>query len=214
MLIEMSKGTANTGKFFSFWVGTIISPRKTFKQLQEESIWFGFSSVLLYSLLYVITGIFLVINHLRPTMAPFLPISEESYYFWQLFFTIPVCLFGWVILGGIAYLLVAKLLKVSGSLRNYLNTLGFSFYIPCIITMWLPETLAAIIRPDAWGNPSVFGPFWSWFSQVYLWVGFAWAFALSVLAVKQVGKVSWPKSALATLISIAVAMGFYITFIR
>ena len=214
MPTKVNECAAHAGEFFSFWVGTIISPRKIFEQLQKESAWFGFSSVLLYGLLYVITEIFLVINHLWPTMAPFLPISEESYYFWQLFFTIPVCLFGWLILGGIAYLLVAKLLKASGSLRNYLNILGFSFYVPCIITMWLPETLVVMIRPDVWGNPSVLGPFWDWFSQVYLWVGFAWAFVLSVLAVKQVGKISSPRSVLATFISIAAAMGFYITFIR
>lgn len=100
----MSKGTANSGKFFSFWAGTIVSPRKTFEQLQEESVWFGLSFVLLYGLLYVITGIFLIINHLRPVMSPFLLINNESYYFCQELFVLPVCLFGWLILGGVVYL--------------------------------------------------------------------------------------------------------------
>jgi hypothetical protein len=62
--------------------------------------------------------------------------------------------------------------------------------------------------------PLLLGPFWGWIGQIYLWVGFAWAFALSVLAIKQVGKVSWLRSASATLISIALAMGFYMAFIR
>jgi len=112
----MSKITANTGKFISFWVGTIISPRKTFEQLQEKSVWFGFSSALLYGFMYEITAVSLVIYHSKPMIPPILPISEESYYSWQLFFTIPVCLFGWVILGGVACLLTANLLKARGSL--------------------------------------------------------------------------------------------------
>jgi len=214
MPIKVSECTANIGKFSSFWLGTVVSPRRTLKQILQENIWFGIGSVLLYDLLYVITAIFLVINHLRPVMSPFLLINEESYYFWQLFFTVPVCLFGWVILGGVAYLLATKLLKANSLFWNYLNVLGFSFYIPCIITIWLPETLVASIYPNAWGTPSLVSPFLDWVGQIYLWAGFGWAFALSVLAIKQVSGTSWLKSAFIALISIAVTMGFYIIFIR
>ena len=45
-------------------------------------------------------------------------------------------------------------------------------------------------------------------------LGFVWMFALSVLTIKEVGEVSWHKSVFIVLISIALTMGFYITFIR
>lgn len=212
MLTKMNKCTTNTRKFFSFWVGTIVSPRKAFKRIsQEESIWLGFASFLLYGLLYVITEVFLVINNLRPTMPPFFPISEESYYFWQLFFGIPVGLLAWVILGWVAYSMTTKLFKASGSLRNYLNVLGFSFSVPCIITMWIPETIIAVFRPESWNNPSGIT---YWDSGIYLWVGFVWAFTLSMLATKQVSNASCSKSALTAVISIAATMSFIIIFIR
>ncbi|MCK4527129.1 YIP1 family protein [candidate division WOR-3 bacterium] len=212
MLTKVNKCTTNTGKFSSFWVGTIVSPRKTFKQiLQEESVWFGFVSFLLYGLLYAITEIFLVINHLRPTMPPFLPISEESYYFWQLLFGIPVGLLGWVILGWVAYFMTTKLFKANGSLRNYLNVLGFSFSVPCIITMWIPETIIAVFCPEWWGNPPAGTMLWA---DIYIWLGLGWTFALSVLAIKQASSTSWFKSALTASISIIVMMTFIIIFIR
>ena len=201
--------------FFSFWGSTIVSPQRTFREiLRQDSVCFGFGSLLLYSFLYVITGLFLVINHLQPTVPPLLPINEESYYFWQLFFTFPVSLLGWLVLGCIAYLLTTKLLKANGSLKDYLKVLGFSFYIPCIITMWLPETLTAIFHPEWWGEPSAGGTLVRVVSQIYLYVGFIWAFALSMLAIKETSSASWFKSALIALLSIAVTMGFYLIFIR
>jgi len=92
------------GDYLRLCLGTIVSPRKTFGQiLSLQSLKYSWGTVLLYCLLYYITIIFLITNNLRPTMLPLLPISEESYYLWQLFFGLPVGLLGWLVMGSMVW---------------------------------------------------------------------------------------------------------------
>jgi len=215
--MEPKKETRPNGftKFFSFWKGTVTKPGKTFELIKKEhSVWFGFSSVFFYGILYVITAVYMYVNSLRPVMAPFLSISAEIYYYWQMFFTLPVCLCGWILLGGTAYLFGSELFRGQGRLKDYLNLLGFSFYVPSIIVIWLTEMIVALARPGITGSPAESGYFWSWFGNIYFWIGLAWALILSIKAVKTIGNISWLKSAVSAVISLAVAMGFYMIFIR
>jgi len=215
--MENAKETKNSGfkRFFGYWGETVASPARTFDRLiKEESIWFGFSSVLVYSILYVITAVFMYLNRLRPVMSPFLSMSEELYYSWQMFFAIPVCLAGWILLGGIAYLFAGELFKGEGRLKDYLNVLGFSFYVPSIIVIWLIETIVAIFRPNAWGAPQSLGTFWGFLGSIYLYVGIAWILVLSIVAVKKTGNLCLSKSVITGVIAVVVTVTFHMIFIR
>lgn len=215
MLSKRRKFYGSPTKFLSFWRGTVISPQKTFKQLSQEStIWYGFTSFLLYSVLYEITSLFLIINHLEPTIPPVLPIDKQDYYFWQFFFGLIIGPLGWLILGGGAYLFGAKFLKTDGSLRNFLNSLSFSLFVPLIWIIWLPETIIAISFPYAWQDTAELGVLWELFMQIYIPSGIAWAYVLSAMAVKEVTCESWSKSALIALFSFITTIGFYMIFIR
>jgi hypothetical protein len=201
-------------KFLSYLIGTIWSPRRTFTLISEEnSIFFGLGALLLYSGLYIVTELIMISNNLQPAVPPYLPIPVESYYFWQVFFTIPVVVLSWLILGISMYLLVVKVFKGQGSLKQYLNILSFSFSMPSIITMWTMETYVAAFHPEWWGHPEAAGiPYW--ITQTYLWVGSIWSIILGVICVMLIGKLSWSKSTFVSLIALALAIGTLMIFIR
>ncbi|MFP8957552.1 YIP1 family protein [Natrialbaceae archaeon A-CW3] len=207
---------ASLQRFVEFWIGTIISPTATFSTLQSESLWYGFGSVVAYATLYLVATVFLVRNRLQPAFPPYLPIAEEVYYKWQLLFTLPVALLGWLILGGTAYLLAVWVFGASGTLGTYLLLLGFAFYIPQAVIVWPPEMVIASLYPELWGAdvniPLLLDEVLLF--PVYIWVGLLWSLSLTVVAVRVAGGTSWPSSTLVALLAISATMAFYVFFIR
>lgn len=199
-----------------YWLGTVIAPRKTLVQIgQAHGVQAGFFAALLYAFLYMITELVLILRGLPLSSPPLLPIPAQDYYIWQFFFTLPVTLAGWRILGEASYWLATKRFGGRGRLRQYLNLLSFAFHIPFTLTLWVAETATALFWPDLWGNPAAPGAtLGNWIWSSLLWIGFLWSLLLGGWGIRVVSSLSWPKSLFTALIAIAATIGFYMIFIR
>jgi len=83
-------------KFARYIWGTLAHPAATFRYLsQEENVRQGWGAVLLLGVLYSVVCAIAAANGIEPVAEPFLPISKESYYFWEIFFAPPVMIGAW-----------------------------------------------------------------------------------------------------------------------
>jgi hypothetical protein len=98
--------------------------------------------------------------------------------------------------------------------KDLLNVLGFSFYVPCLLAKWIPETAVAYFYPDAWAVGAQLSPFWEWFRGAYLWAVLSWALVLNTLAVRKALNASWLRSGSAALLGAFVTICFYRAFLR
>lgn len=199
-----------------YWLGTIMTPGKSFTQLaQENSIWPGLFAALLYALLYLLTELVLIVRALPLSAPATLPIPAQVYYRWQFFFTVPVVLVAWLLLSELVYALATYLFGGRGERRHYRNLVSFAFHVPFTLTLWVAETGTALFWPQLWGNSTAPGAavgYLIW--QTLLWIGVIWSALLSAQAIKSVSGLTWPKSLLTASVAIAATIGFYMIFIR
>ncbi len=62
---------------------------------------------------------------------PFIPIPKEVYRLWEAFFILPLYLAAWVLTAGLART-AGKTLGGAGSLKDNLNVLGYSYFVPLL----------------------------------------------------------------------------------
>ncbi len=88
--------------YFQTLLKSIYSPLKTFQNLSysDHSVLYGWITTLGFAILYTLTAIILAARSFLPLTPPSLPIPAEQYYFYQVFFTIPVGVVG----VGLSYL--------------------------------------------------------------------------------------------------------------
>jgi len=132
----------------SFWwylAGTFWRPVCAFRALQTDpkKLAKGLKAILLIGVLHTLTvGALAAGGALVPAPA-FLPISPDNYFFWEIFFALPVLILAWFLAAVIARLLGSR--KGSGGqFRNGLSMLGFAFAVPQFPT-WIIETAFAVL---------------------------------------------------------------------
>jgi hypothetical protein len=160
---EQEKGTAlmrsKIGRAFRYWLGAIVRPGDVLDAFRADpdklviSLWI----LLLFALLYSITALILYFVPVLPAMEPWIPITRESYYLYQAFWTIPWGLATGIMLGGIAHIL-AVLGRGEGSPFTFEDSLAvnsIAWVVPSFVLMWIPETFVVPFTGSLPWPPSI-----------------------------------------------------------
>jgi hypothetical protein len=142
-------------------LGTIIHPQTTLRKLSEgKDLRQGICATLLISILYSVVCAIAAARGIEPTTKPTLPISEESYYFWETFFSPPLFLGTWFLFSWLN-LKMGRAWGGGATFPSILVPLGFAFSIPMIPIMWTTDFICLTFLDEP---PSgAFGEVWGIF---------------------------------------------------
>jgi hypothetical protein len=200
--------------------GTVVRPRHTFARLVADSasLAHGFKAVLLISALYTLTVIGLAIVKAEIMAPAWIPIPADEYYFWEIFFVMPVVLLGWILAAGVAHWLSSPF-GGSGNFEGTLAVLAFAVAVPTFVT-WVPETagtiliLAGAMTHGDWVEATSHPGFWQVFGLAYQLVAVAWYVFLFPIAIAQAQRLRWRQSVAVGIPTLAVFGLWMFTFIR
>jgi len=206
-------------RFIGFFFGTIFRPNYAFAALQADRrrLAKGVKAILVPGILFTITAGLLAVGGAIVTAPPILPLSGENYYVFQVFFTLPVFLAGWLLAGSIARVF-GRWRHAKGTYRGTLAALGFAFGIPALAA-WVPQTVFAVLTllgmsqeefMDLTAQPGL---------QRTLAFGVqglvvVWTVFLSAAAVHASLKLRWLKAMPVGLLAAAVYLAALLVFIR
>jgi len=129
--------------FIRYFSGTVVRPFSTLASLQSDPKGFakGFRAIFFPAVLFTITsGLLAVGGAILPAPAV-LPLGGVNYYFYQIFFALPVILAGWAVASAAARLF-GRWRKGRGTLRGTLAALGFAFGLPALAA-WTGQAVFA-----------------------------------------------------------------------
>jgi len=206
----------------SFWQylgGTLVAPGRTFHthQTDPRKISKGFKAVLLIGILYTATVAMLAAGGALITAPAVLAISPQNYYFFEIFFALPVSLAAWILAAGFARLL-GIWGRGSGSFEGILAALGFAVTVPMFVT-WIPETVFAVLLllgmtqeefMDLMSGPG----FLQIFGWAYQIVAVLWMLVLVILAVGISQKLKPLRTVLIGFLTMVLFMAVMLIFIR
>ena len=192
-------------KFARYTWGTLAHPAATFRNLsQEENVKQGWGAVLLVGVLYSVVCAIAAVNGIEPVAEPFLPISKESYYFWEIFFGPPVFIGAWYLFSYLN-LRLGRAFGGKGTFKGILVSLGFALCIPMLPIMWTTDLICITFAIDL-RTLGTFGQVWNVFYQAFT---ILWMVAACVIATREVHRVPLGK-AIATTILSAIPVVFII----
>jgi len=184
-------------KFAGYIWGTLAHPATTFRNLsREEDIKQGWGAVLLVGVLYSVVCAIAVINGIEPVAEPFLPISKESYYFWEIFFGPPVFIGAWYLFSYLN-LRLGRAFGGKGTFKGILISLGFAFCIPMLPIMWTTDLICITLVIDL-RTLGTFGQVWNVFYQAFT---ILWMVAACVIATREAHRIPLGKAIATTMIS-------------
>jgi len=217
-------------KFIGYFWGTIVSPQKSFQQIQDEQsklvgltpvIILGFLASITYFVSYLY-GASVTMEELYAGMfgvEPLIHIPKEAYRLWEASFILPVYIVAWILLSGFAYL-GARAFGVKESLKEDLNVLGFAYFVPLYFFVVLDFFL---IGPAySWNLAAargLYGPVIQSIAESlgFLYIGIpfgVWAPVLTVIAVKKTKGLSLWKAVLVALIALIPPNALFMILIR
>jgi len=206
----------------SFWAylgGTIVAPGRTFRALQSDPkmVSKGFKAILLIGGLYIITVALLAAGGALITAPAALAISAENYYFFEVFFALPVCVAGWI-LAAAAARLMSRWGRGSGTFEGTLAALGFAVTVPMFLT-WATETVFAVLLVLGMSQEEFMDLIaQSKFLQVFGWAyqiaAISWMLLLTMIAVGVSQKLTWWRAVVVGLLTTIVFMAVMLVFIR
>jgi hypothetical protein len=184
-------------KFARYIWGTLANPAATFRDLsREENVKQGWGAVLLVGILYSVVCSIATINGIEPVVEPFLPISKESFYFWEIFIAPPVMVGAWYLFSYLN-LRVGRALGGEGTFKAILIPLGFAFCIPMLPIMWTTDLICITFTIDL-RTLGTFGQVWNVFYQTFT---ILWIAVVCVIATREVHRIPLGKATAATIIS-------------
>lgn len=206
--------------FWNYFSGTVISPYKTFNCLLADprQLVHGIKAMLLIGALYTLTVIGLAVVRADITVPALIVIPADEYYFWEIFFALPVFMIGWVLAAGLVQLL-SKPFKATGMFDGTLAVLAFALTIPSFVT-WIPETVGTILfllgvmTQKEWLEMTARPGFWQVFATAYQLVALAWYLVLVPIAVSAAYKLRWWQAAIVGILALAVFGSLMFIFIR
>jgi len=199
--------------------GTVVRPRRTFDRMRDDprKVVQGFRAILLIGLLFAATAAVLAAAGALPAAPTLLRVSEMNYYFYEIFFVLPVFLAGWVLAAGFA-VLVSVRGTGGGGYEDTLAAFGPAIAVPSVV-VWLPETVFAghllsggsqVAFMDRTAEPG----FWPVFIWGYQAVFVVWMVSLLAVAVAVSRRVRWPRAVLTAILTGVVFLAFAAVFIR
>lgn len=205
--------------FLGYFIGTIIQPRPTFRKLLADSkhVSKSFKAVLFMGILCTITVVCFAVSGALISAPAFINIKPENYYFWEMFFALPVVFLGWILAAGFGHLL-SRRGKGAGTFEGTLAALGFAVTVPQLLT-WIPETIFVILlllgmKQEEMIERTAQPGFWQTFVIAYQAVAVFWMLILVITAISASQKMRWWRTLLVGLLTTAVFMAVMIIFIR
>lgn len=206
--------------FWNYLAGTIFRPRKTFTSLlsDPQQISKATKAILLIGILYTLTVAGFALSGAMIMAPAWVNIPAENYYFWEIFFAMPVTILDWILVAGLIHLL-SRWLKGSGTFEKTLAVLGFAIAIPNFVT-WIIETAVVVLMITGVKTQAELVTIISnkgiW---QLLWIGYqllavGWLFLLFPLAVAIAQKLSWLKALFVGVMAAVLFMAVMLIFIR
>ena len=191
---------------FIYWFRATFQPQDAVIELKEHphkvaiAVWIN----VIFAALYAITALIYYAIGRLPAVEPWMPIAEERYYLYQIFWTIPWGLTTWIAFSGVAHLLaIAGRENPQGyTYEDALVVCGLGWVVPSAILMWIPET---ILVP-------IFGVFWpAWIETLRLMVlPVAWQIVLVGIGLRETHEVGWLRG---VGIGVVTVLVFFISFL-
>ncbi|AIF69695.1 hypothetical protein PAP_06490 [Palaeococcus pacificus DY20341] len=206
--------------FWGYLYGAAFKPRSTFDRLLKDPrrLVHGFKAVLLISALYTLTVVGLAITHAVPVVPPWVAIPAEDYYFWEIFFTLPVFVMAWILAAGLVQL-CGRVFNGEGTFEDTLAVLGFVLTVPMFVT-WIPETVmtllflaGAITQRELLEMTSKPGAL-RVFASTYQLVALVWYLILTTVAVGVVQKLRLRQAAVVAVLTVLTVGFIMLIFIR
>jgi hypothetical protein len=151
--------TSNVVDAIRYWLRATLRPQQAIVELQDRpnKVAVAFWVNLIFAVLYAITALIYSAIGRVPAFEPWMPVPEEVYYLYQIFWTLPWALVTWIAFSGIAHLLAIAGRQETSRYRfeDALVVGGLAWVVPNVIFMWLPET---ILVP-------IFGVFWPMWAE-------------------------------------------------
>lgn len=124
--------------------GALFAPARAFRRLMGERRRFvkGFRIMLVIGFLYLLSAAGLAIAGAILPAPGFLPLEPHNYYFFEMFFILPVFCAAWL-LGSGAGMLVSLALGRRGLFQAAAAAWAFAFAVPSFM-MWLPHAVFSL----------------------------------------------------------------------
>jgi hypothetical protein len=208
------------GPFWSYLGGTVVKPSSTFHRLLADprKLVHGIGVVLLIGILYTLTVIGLALVGAKIMTPAWIAIPADKYYFWEIFFALPVCILGLILAAGLVQLM-SKAFKGEGTFEGNFAVLGFALAVPMFLT-WVPETVGTILfllnvmSQKEWLEITANPGFWHVFAAAYQLVAVAWYLVLFPVAVSAAQKLRWWQGAVVGVMTVAIVGLVMFIFIR
>jgi hypothetical protein len=197
---------------------TVIRPARAFQSLSTgpRPLSKGAKAMALVGVLYALTATGLAAGGALVMIPTFLNVLPENYYFWEIFFALPVFFAAWLAAAGAAYLAGGGLSR--GGFKGLASALAFAFAAPALL-LWIPSTALAVLLllgekqeriMDLTAQPG---------TVQYVGIGFQvfallWILALSAAAARSARPSGPKRSAWPGLLAAAVFLVFVLAFVR
>lgn len=195
--------------YLSYFYGIIIHPKSTIKSLIEDPnrLRVGFFAVLLLGVLYTANYYIGYMNgHYPASFEPFLRLPTEGYYLYNALFNLPISILSWLLFGCTIYLSIPQ---NDVRFEDTLAVLGLPYGILILPLMWVPEIVMTIGWPN-WYYES----WWMQLTVIRVVLGTVWMYVGCTIAVRELYKVSLPRSLFHTIIGVIVALVISLIFLR
>ncbi|HEY81978.1 MAG TPA: hypothetical protein G4O01_01650 [Dehalococcoidia bacterium] len=208
------------GRFWSYLGGVVINPRRAFNLLLADPklLTHSLGAVLLIGILYTLTIIGLAVVGADISTPAWIAIPAEDYYFWEIFFAMPVYFLAWILASGLAQLM-SQAFKGRGTFEGTFAVLGFALTIPSFVT-WIPETietllfLLGVMSPAEWQEIIARPGFWRGFAVAYQFIAVAWYLILFPIAIAAAQKLRWWQAMVVGTLTVAIVGLVILIFIR
>lgn len=111
--------------FFQLYRQAFFKPNQAFTELltHPKALAYGFFAVCIQAVLYTFVYIFLILGG-GQAFKPWLNISVDAYYKFNVFFCAPSMFLAWILAAGVVFV-AAKIWKLKGSFEHILALFGF-----------------------------------------------------------------------------------------
>ena len=190
----------------------LVQPIKRTKLLMKETYRVRYASLILLctGFLYTFTVFILYVKGFPAAVEPFLKIPAEDYYFYELFFALPLFFLLVILYAGTARL-IAEFLGGSGSFLELYSFYAIVIVLPLILTMWIPETILSLFAEAPQESVSLIP---AWIDVPRQLIGVLWPLAVTVMCIRTIEAVTWLKSCIITLTAFIPYAIMMLVFIR
>ncbi len=190
----------------------LLQPVERIRQLKRDADRVRYASLILLftAVLYTFTVFVLYVKGFPTAVEPFLRISADTYYFYELFFTLPLFFVLVILYAGTARI-IAVSIGGTGRFLDLYAFYGIVIVLPLLLTMWIPETLLALIAEPPEEAISLIP---AWIDIPRQLIGVLWPLVVTVIGIREIEAVSWLRSCGITLIAFVPYAIMMLVFIR